>query len=75
MQETPESVGVPQAPGKRVRDGRGNDPPGQPAREQHEEQRHVIFHYRDPGSGLRDPARGIRFHRIPGPGSRIPIPI
>jgi hypothetical protein len=57
MQETPESVGVPHAARTRMRDSRDNDPPGQPAREAREkQQRHVIFHYRDPGSGIRDHA-------------------
>jgi hypothetical protein len=40
MQETPESVGVPHAARKRMRDGRDNDPPGQPAREAREKQQH-----------------------------------
>jgi len=73
MQETPESVGVPHAARTRMRDSRDNDPPGQPAREAREkQQRHVIFHYRDPGFGIRP---GIRFHRIPDHASRSPLSI
>jgi len=37
MQETPESVGVPHAARKRMRDGRDN---GQPAREARKKQQH-----------------------------------
>jgi hypothetical protein len=40
MQETPESVEVPHAARKRMRDGRDDDPPGQPAREAREKQQH-----------------------------------
>jgi hypothetical protein len=68
MQETPESVGVPHAARTRMRDGRDNDPPGQPAREaRKKQQRHVIFHYRDSGSG---PGSAFTGSRITQPAAR-----